>query len=94
MGEDSFVQIPTNRWMPARGLMRRGSHAPSTDRQVPKNSGSVPMHAHVHDSSGPQAVMNSGYVPIHAHAHEPRRPLRYDVIRHVRYDSDSVFDDP
>ena len=51
MGENSFVQLPTHRWTPASGLMRRGSHAPRPDRQVQVNSGSVPMHAHAHDTT-------------------------------------------
>ena len=93
MGEDSFVQLPTHRWMPASGLMRRGSHAPSTDRQVQINSGSVPMHAHVHDSSGPQAVRNSGSVPMHAHAHDTTDPptvRRFDDAKNSVFDPDSA----
>ncbi len=36
--------------MPASELMNQGSHAPNTGRQAEANSGSVPMHAHVHDT--------------------------------------------
>ena len=35
--------------MPASEMMDQGSHAPNTGRQAEANSGSVPMHAHVHD---------------------------------------------
>ena len=35
--------------MPASELMDQGSHAPDTGRQAEANSGSVPMHAHVHE---------------------------------------------
>jgi hypothetical protein len=37
--------------MPASELMNQGSHAPNTGRQAEANSGSVPMHAHVHDTT-------------------------------------------
>ena len=103
MGENSFIQLPTHGWTPASELMRRGSHAPRPDRQVQVNSGSVPMHAHVHDNSGTPAVRNSGSVPMHAHAHdtttdpptvrrhgEHQEPRLRPRLRYVRDDLDYV----
>ena len=94
MGENSFVQLPTHGWTPASGLMRRGSHAPRPDRQVQVNSGSVPMHAHVHDNSGTPAVRNSGSVPMHAHAHDtttdPPTVRRFDDAKNSVFDPDSA----
>ena len=48
--------------MPANELTDQGSHAPDTGRQA-ENSGSVPMHAHVHDHQRHHTIRPPWHTP-------------------------------